>query len=249
VSLNDEVWATSGIAGNVLVGFDTSTTDTSSVDRESVTTTCHSIPVLDQHRTSPADGGSIDVRSGSIKAEVVLAGDDNHVEDLPGYLYKGLKVLCRGISVTDMHYENGPIFKIRPNPGKYALENMNVLGRYQGDLVAFQEARIRTVEEDILNSGDPTRWVCKGCVALNLDMRTALVKNTSCQFCGDPRQKRLPPLNEMPGKVAICSYQCQQRARGGRVFVLTVHPELNPVWNELLIEAIIWSASVINVEG
>lgn len=196
-----------------------------------------------------SEGKSAVLTGGEAISECSVQVDNEPQPEPTIYEIKGIPFVTQQTPIREMCYENGPVYKLKPNSKKVELENTSVIAEYFGDMVEIRENQVRLLEEEITNSKDPTRWVCKGCTAVNEDMLPGNVKKKNeCDFCEDSRQKKLPPRGEMPGKIAICSYRTQPKPHGnssdgGKVALFSNHPESTPMFLELLIEAIFWASN------
>lgn len=124
---------------------------------------------------------------------------------------------------SKFHYEGGPLMKDKSN-GK-----INIIALFDEDLIKNHIDKI-TIEEQKNKDNNKDDWVCIFCLDTN-SFNKNKCKNCAEHYYDAINKSHLPNLNEMPDKIAICESDYYE----GKIYLLSVHPELTYNGENLLI--------------
>jgi glutamine amidotransferase PdxT len=118
------------------------------------------------------------------------------------------------------HYEGGPIMKNMSN------EKINIIASFDEDLVKNHIDNIEIEEQ----KNKEKKWICIFCLHCNY------INKKKCENCAEYyydaiNKSHLPNPNEMPNTIAVCELDYYK----GKIFLLSIHPELSGNGEHLLV--------------
>jgi hypothetical protein len=116
---------------------------------------------------------------------------------------------------SSYHYESGPLIAFKKNLLVSSLmtpPSCCFSARFQSDVVSERLGMLKTISESS-SFDSKSQWICQSCTFIN-----SLSKG-KCEFCSESRNYQLPPINEMPGTLAMVMFP--------KFLLSSVHPELS----------------------
>jgi hypothetical protein len=116
------------------------------------------------------------------------------------------------------HYESGPLIAFKKS-NTISVGSPEMMpsqccfsARFQSDVISERLEMLKTIAQSA-SFDSKSQWICQSCTFVN-----SLSKG-KCEFCSESRNYQLPPINEMPGTLAMVMFP--------KFLLSSVHPELS----------------------